>query len=46
LNPAPNRTLERVGFSFVRQYIGVPGSINFEQEVSLWEMSRDMFDAL
>ena len=43
LNPAPNKTLGRAGFSFSRHYIGTPGSINFEQEVNVWEMSRDAF---
>ena len=46
LNPAPNKTLERAGFSFGRQYVGTPGSINFEQEVNIWEMSRAAFERL
>lgn len=43
LNPAPNKTLERVGFSFIKEYITVPGSINFEQAVRLWEMPAERF---
>ncbi len=40
LNPAPNQTLKKVGFSFVRQYVTTPGPINFEQPVCLWELSK------
>lgn len=43
LNPAPNKTLENVGFEFVKNYITIPGSINFEQEVNLWKMSHTRF---
>ena len=39
-NPAPNKTLRKVGFTFVKTYVTVPGSINFEQEVNLWELNR------
>lgn len=46
LNPAPNKTLERAGFSFLEEYITVPGTINFEQPVRLWSMTRAQFDAL
>lgn len=38
LNPAPNKTLAKAGFKFIRSYTCVPGWINFEQEVNLWEM--------
>ncbi len=40
LNPAPNKTLEKVGFTFLKRYTTVPGSLNFEQEVCRWELSR------
>jgi len=40
LNPAPNKTFEKAGFEFVRSYICIPGTINFEQEVNLWRMER------
>ena len=43
LNPAPNKTLERVGFSFVKEYTTIPGFLNFEQPVCLWEMSEERF---
>lgn len=44
LNPAPNKTLEKVGFAFVRSYTCVPGTINFEQEVNLWKFDRSQLD--
>jgi ribosomal-protein-alanine N-acetyltransferase len=43
LNPAPNRTLEKVGFTFIKEYITTPGFINFEQPVKRWEMTREQF---
>lgn len=46
LNPAPNKTLEKVGFKFVKEYITIPGYLNFEQSVKLWEMSYDDFRKL
>lgn len=39
-NPAPNRTLARLGFELVRQYETTPGWINFEQEVNRWLLTR------
>jgi RimJ/RimL family protein N-acetyltransferase len=39
LNPAPNKTLEKAGFTFVREYVTIPGAINFEQPVKLWRIS-------
>ena len=45
LNPAPNKSLERAGFKYVKSYISIPGSLNFEQEVNLWTMSKkDVID--
>ena len=46
LNPAPNRTLEKAGFTFVREYRTIPGSINFEQAVKRWELTRQAFEKL
>lgn len=40
LNPAPNKTLEKVGFEFVKRYTTIPGTINFEQDVNRWEMTK------
>ena len=46
LNPAPNLTLEKIGFQFVKLYTTIPGSINFEQEVNQWKLTREQFDKL
>ncbi|NNK81080.1 MAG: GNAT family N-acetyltransferase [Flavobacteriales bacterium] len=35
-NRAPNKVLEKTGFQLVKNYVTVPGSINYEQEVKLW----------
>jgi hypothetical protein len=35
--------LAKVGFTFVKKYVTVPGIINFEQEVNRWQMSREQF---
>ena len=43
LNAAPNKTLTKAGFNFVKKYSTIPGSISFEQEVNQWEMSYDSF---
>jgi RimJ/RimL family protein N-acetyltransferase len=43
LNPAPNKTLENVGFEFVKKHTTIPGSLNFKQEVNLWKMTRERF---
>ncbi|MFT5779374.1 MAG: ribosomal-protein-alanine N-acetyltransferase [Crocinitomicaceae bacterium] len=39
LNAAPNKTLEKVGFEFIKKYTTKPGTLNFEQEVNRWEMT-------
>lgn len=39
-NPAPNITLERLGFTFVKEYTTIPGSINYEQPVKRWALDR------
>lgn len=44
LNPAPNKTLPKAGFSFVKSYTCVPGWLNFEQEVNLWETDGAAFE--
>ena len=43
LNPAPNKTMEKAGFEFVKEYVTIPGRFNFEQPVKLWKMSYDRF---
>jgi RimJ/RimL family protein N-acetyltransferase len=41
LNEAPNRTLARAGFSFVKTHETVPGPLNFHQPVSQWLLARE-----
>jgi len=41
LNPAPNKTLPKCGFSFVEQYEGIPGWINYHQQVNRWVLRRE-----
>ena len=36
LNPAPNRTLQKVGFKYLKTYETTPSWINFRQPVTLW----------
>jgi RimJ/RimL family protein N-acetyltransferase len=43
LNLAPNRTLEKAGFTFVKKIKTIPGYLNFEQEVNIWKLSRKQF---
>lgn len=38
-NSAPNKALEKAGFTFVKKYRTIPGSINVEQEVNRWELN-------
>ena len=44
-NPAPNRTLPKLGFDFVKRYHTVPGTINFEQDVNLYCLSKEAFES-
>ena len=46
LNPAPNKTLPKAGFEFVKEYITIPGSLNFEQPVKRWQLSFERFKQL
>ena len=39
-NVAPNRTLQRVGFRYVKTYMTVPGPLNFHQAVTRWVMEK------
>lgn len=45
-NPAPHKTIERLGFEFVKEHVTVPGSINFEQSVKLWKLERSELQKL
>lgn len=46
LNPAPNNTLKKLGFEFVKEHITIPGTLNFEQSVSLWRLDKTKFEDL
>ena len=39
-NKAPNELLKKAGFEFVSSRICIPGSLNFEQEVNVWQMKQ------
>ena len=43
LNPAPNKTLEKVGFTFIKEHLSIPGSFSFEQPAKLWELTYDQY---
>lgn len=42
-NTAPNKTLKKIGFEFTKNYVTVPGSLNFEQEVSQYKLTKEKF---
>lgn len=46
LNPAPNKTLAKVGFTFVKEHVTIPGFLNFEQSVCLWALTRKAWEAV
>jgi RimJ/RimL family protein N-acetyltransferase len=39
-NTAPNRTLQKAGFSYVKTHMTVPGPLNFHQAVTRWVIER------
>jgi RimJ/RimL family protein N-acetyltransferase len=39
-NVAPNRTLQKAGFKYVKTHMTVPGPLNFHQAVTRWVMER------
>ncbi len=41
LNPAPNKTLDKIGFTFEKRHRTIPGSLNFEQEVNRWSLTKE-----
>lgn len=43
LNPAPNKTLQKVGFQFIKKHTTNPGTLNFEQEVNRWELIKENY---
>ena len=45
-NPAPNKTLPKVGFQFVKTYEPTPGWINYPQKVNLYSLKREDWEKL
>jgi len=43
LNPAPNKTLKKIGFELLKNYRTTPGGINFEQEVNRWVLTKERY---
>jgi RimJ/RimL family protein N-acetyltransferase len=43
LNQAPNKTLKKLGFTFVKEYETTPGLISFHQSVNRWSLSYEDF---
>lgn len=39
-NVAPNRTLQSVGFKYVKTYTTVPGPLNYHQAVTRWVLEK------
>jgi RimJ/RimL family protein N-acetyltransferase len=39
-NEAPNRTLQKAGFKYLKTHMTVPGPLNFHQAVTRWVMER------
>lgn len=39
-NVAPNRTLQKAGFKYLKTHMTVPGPINYHQAVTRWVMER------
>ncbi|MEO6547512.1 MAG: GNAT family protein [Ferruginibacter sp.] len=46
LNAAPNKTMQKAGFDFVKEYITTPGPSNFEQPVKQWVLTREKYTQL
>jgi [ribosomal protein S5]-alanine N-acetyltransferase len=45
-NPSPNLTLQKVGFEFVKKYVTIPGSLNFEQEVNRYKLTKERLELI
>jgi hypothetical protein len=39
-NMAPNRTLQKAGFQYVKTHMTVPGPLNFHQAVTQWVVEK------
>lgn len=45
-NSAPNMTLKKLGFEFVKTYDTIPGWINFYQTVNRWVLTKEKFNSM
>ncbi|NQY07065.1 MAG: GNAT family N-acetyltransferase, partial [Flavobacteriaceae bacterium] len=45
-NKAPNKTLEKVGFTFIKEHETIPGSLNSLQTVKRWRFSEEKLNEL
>jgi len=43
-NIAPNKTVKKLGFQFIRTYTTIPGWLNFSQPVHRYELSRTQYE--
>lgn len=46
LNPAPNKTLQKIGFQLIKTHISTPGWLNFEQQASLWQLDAAQLNTM
>ena len=45
-NPAPNKTLPKLGFEYVDSWVGIPGAICYPQDVNRWRLPREKWLAM
>lgn len=43
LNPAPNKTLKKAGFQWIKSHVTIPGTLNFKQEVNTWLLTHEQY---
>ena len=43
MNPAPNKTLERIGFKLIKRHTTIPAGWTFPMEVNRWKMTLEDF---
>lgn len=46
LNAAPNKTLNKLGFEFIKEYETIPGTISFLQPVKRWRLTESEFERM
>ena len=45
INPAPNKTLAKIGFEFLKTYDTTPSWLNYHQSVNRWVLTRERFES-